>query len=218
MSKDDIEKADALIRQSKVAAAIPFLERALAEMPPGWKPRVETPEQLSIAFWDQRDFLAYIAHEKPTKKVIWAVPSYARLCYYLAFAAVERSDLDRAEAWIDKGLALEPDHPLLLCEKALIVGYRKRPDDSIALYLQAAKARPWSAIWIALALRGMGFQLIEKRMLDDAEKAFRRSLEIEPNHPVAVNELGVIADIRKGAKKVASGLTRGGTADEAQKN
>src|SRR5580704_4026640 len=104
MSQDDIKRADALLAQKKVAAAVPFLEKAIASMPEGWRARTETKEQLEIAFWDDRDFVAYCAREKPTKKVLWKLPSYSRLCYYLAFAAVERHDLAAGEQWIDRGL------------------------------------------------------------------------------------------------------------------
>jgi tetratricopeptide (TPR) repeat protein len=219
MSQDDIKRADALLAQKKVAAAVPFLEAAMAGMPEGWRARTETAEEIAIAFWDERDFLAYCAHGKPAKKVVWKLPSYSRVCYYLAFAAVERQDLDAGERWIDEGLVLEPDHPLLLCEKALILGYRKRREESLAFYRKAALAHAWNPAWSALAYRGIGFQLVEGRDLDEAEKAFRRSLELEPSHPVAVNELGVIADLRTGGvKALSSGLTRGGTADEAEKN
>ena len=76
-------------------------------MPAGWKPVVETPDEIRIAFWERGEFLAYVAHAKPTKKVVWAVPNYARYAYHLGFAAVERHDLAAAERWVDRSLALE---------------------------------------------------------------------------------------------------------------
>jgi len=214
-----VDPLEALLAQGKVAAAVPLLEERMKAMPPGWKARVDLPEQLEVAFWDKSEFLAYIAHMKPEKNVLWKVPSYSRYAYYLCFAAVERHDLAAAERWIDAALALEPDHALILCEKALILGYKKRRPEAIDYYRRATVAMPWSPLWTARAHRGLGFELIEERRLDEAEAEFRRSLELEPDQPVALNELNVIADLRRGGvKSLPSGLTRGGGTGEAEKN
>jgi Flp pilus assembly protein TadD len=52
--------------------------------------------------------------------------------------------------------------------------------------------RPYQAI----ALRGMGFSLIELNRLDEAERAFKQSLDIDPTNAVALNELAYIKDLR----------------------
>jgi len=213
------ERAEVLLKQGQVAAAVPHLEAAIQGMPAGWSARKDHPDRLEIAFWDRADFLAYVAHAKPTKNVVWTIPSYSRACYYLGFGAVERHDFALAERWIDRGLALEPDHPLLLCEKGLILGNTKRRDQSMEVYRRGTKASPWNHAWTARAHRGLGFELVELRRLDEAEAEFRRSLELDPEHPVAKNELAVIADLRSGrVTGTASGLTRGGGQSEAQQN
>jgi tetratricopeptide (TPR) repeat protein len=213
------DEAEPLLARGQIAAAVPHLESALAAMPPGWRPRLDLPDRLEVAFWDRVDFMAYVRYAKPEKKVLWILPSYSRACYYLAFAAVERQDFAVADAWIDRGIALEPDHPLLLCEKALILGGAERRPEAIELYRLAATVSPWSAKWTARAFRGLGFELIELRQLDEAEEAFRRALELEPGHPVAASELDVIDQLRKGVvDRVLSGLTRGGGEGEARRN
>jgi tetratricopeptide (TPR) repeat protein len=47
-----------------------------------------------------------------------------------------------------------------------------------------------------MALRGLGFTLIELGQLDAAEDAFIRSLEVEPTNQLAKEELLYIAGIR----------------------
>lgn len=210
--------ADRLLHAGQAAAAAPYYAAACEGMPEGWKPRVERAEQLEEAFWDKDDFVGYVAHAKPKKKVVWTVPSYSRACYHVAFAAVERNDLATADEWIERGLALEPDHPLLLCEKALVLGTKKRHEDALHHFQLAAKSHPWHASWVARALRGEGFELIELRRLDEAETAFKKSLELEPGSHVARSELEVIRDLRAGARGTTSGLTRGGGEEEAQRN
>lgn len=49
----------------------------------------------------------------------------------------------------------------------------------------------------ARALRGMGFVEIEMGDLDKAEKSFKKSLKIVPDHAGAKSELQYIADLRK---------------------
>ncbi len=216
MSSDPLEE---LLSRGRVAAAVPLLERAVASMPEGWAAWVDRPDQLEVAFWDKGEFVAYVTYTKPAKDVIWKLPSYSRYCYYLCFAAVERQDLAAATKWIDRALELEPTHSLILSEKALILGYERRHAEAMATYRRAIDSSPWYPLWTARAHRGLGFELIEAKRLDEAEKEFRCSLELEPGHPVALNELQVIADIRKGGVTgLPSGLTRGGGANEARNN
>jgi tetratricopeptide (TPR) repeat protein len=213
------DPVEELLSKGRVAAAAPLLEQRVASMPQGWSPRVDLPDRLEVAFWDKGEFLAFVARTQPKKNVVWKLPSYSRYCYYLCFAAVERQDLAAATRWIDRALELEPDHSLILSEKALILGYVKRRPEAMEHYRRAIAAMPWYPLWTARAHRGLGFELIEEQKLDEAETEFRRSLELEPNHPVAVNELRVIADIRKGGVTgLPSGLTRGGGQAEAQNN
>lgn len=216
MSTDPIE---ALLSRGKVAAAVPLLEAAVARMPEGWSPRVEHDDRIDVSFWDRGEFVAFCQETKPTKKIVWVLPSYSRYCYYLCFAAVERQDLASAARWIDLAVALEPSHSLLLSEKALILGYQGRRPEALETYRRATLSMPWYPLWTARAHRGLGFELIEEKRIDEAEKEFRRSLELEPGHPVAINELEVIADLRRGGVTgLASGLTRGGGQTEAQNN
>ncbi|ABC27512.1 protein containing tetratricopeptide repeats (TPR1, TPR2) [Hahella chejuensis KCTC 2396] len=48
----------------------------------------------------------------------------------------------------------------------------------------------------AAALRGIGFILIEMERLDEAEEALQKSLIIEPDNDVAINELEYINELR----------------------
>lgn len=47
-----------------------------------------------------------------------------------------------------------------------------------------------------MALRGMGFMLIELNRLDEAEQALRDSLKLDPGNDVALNELAYIRELR----------------------
>ena len=55
-----------------------------------------------------------------------------------------------------------------------------------------------SKLDIAVALRGRGFVLVEMGQLDEAETAFEDSLELDPNNPIALNELQYVEHLRAG--------------------
>ncbi|AYV49253.1 hypothetical protein CFHF_13115 [Caulobacter flavus] len=134
--------------------------------------------------------------------------TYGLALFLLGSAAVEARDFDRANAWLDKGLALQPDNLMLVTEKGMVLTAQRRFPDALALYDatfekagvfltsdQQGKAR---------LLRSRGFALIELGRLDEAEADYKASLEIEPNHGGAKHELGYIAQLRAGAQ--ATGL------------
>ena len=66
--------------------------------------------------------------------------------------------------------------------------YQKAHDLSI----KCTSQRPFQAS----ALRGIGFSLIELERLDEAERVFKESLELEPMSRVASNELKYIQSLR----------------------
>ena len=74
-----------------------------------------------------------------------------------------------------------------------------RKEETLALYEQVSEIGPHvSALDLAIAWRCRGSVLIEMGRLDDAENAFKSSLEIEPNSEVALNELRYIDHLRRG--------------------
>jgi tetratricopeptide (TPR) repeat protein len=72
-------------------------------------------------------------------------------------------------------------------------------EEALVVY-QSAEAfsvkKPSQRPYRAIALRGMGFSLIELNRLDEAEQAFKQSLEIDPMNALALNELAYIKNLR----------------------
>ncbi len=193
-------RADELIVAGCYAEAQTLLEAALQEMPVGWKPVKDDDRALSIAFWDQEEFLAYVDRERDqlTQSIYWVEGSYSKAWYQLAVAASKQGQFDRALFCLDCGLELEPDHPELWNEKGYVLGRLKRHQDAFDCYVRAASVRDWApASQLARALRGQGVQLVDLDRLDEAESALQKSLELEPDSEVAKNELGYIGDLRQ---------------------
>jgi tetratricopeptide (TPR) repeat protein len=107
---------------------------------------------------------------------------------------------------LDEGLALSvnPKAALgahvgqMMGEKGFALGVLKRFDEGLAVYDQGLANKAVPTPEHARMQRGRGFILTETGGLDDAEAAYRASLEIEPNNPRALNELAYIAKLKAG--------------------
>jgi len=191
--------AIALVKQGKFAEAEELLVDFVSWMPPQWKPITETEKQLEIAFWDQTEFLNYTFANKASKNVLSVMPSYSKAYYFLGSLAVEQMNYDKALDYLDRAIELEPDHPLILSEKALVLSGQGKLSEAAALYLKAHNARPWAdKFHKARALRGAAVCLIDLGKLDQAERLLEISLRLEIGNKLALKELDYIQYLRAG--------------------
>lgn len=117
----------------------------------------------------------------------------------MGFLCVKRKQFDRAIEFLSKGQSLEPTNPKFVFEMALALVQSGRRKESLVLYDQITEITPYVSLNdLAAAFRGRGFVLIEMGELDNAEVAFKSSLQIEPNNDVALNELQYIKHLRQG--------------------
>jgi TonB family protein len=204
---DFTTKADQLIQAKRWAEAKSVLADGLRQMPPNWTPieihdEAKATGRVSVHSWNSDEYLAFV-NKHPTygrgkSSSVWKRPSYSRAYYLVAYIEEELGNLTEAAEALDRGLKFEPDHPMLLAEKAFLCEKQKQFDEALNLYRQAANARPWASnAQIAHALRGQGYRLIELRQFDAAEAAYRQSLELQPGNLTAINELGYIRTHRE---------------------
>lgn len=200
--RDVPREAESMIHRGQRSEAEELLREFVSDMPADWKPVTESPDSIEIAYWDTTEFLSHVPHQKASgieKMVVWVSPSYSKAFYLLGFLAVERKDWPNALTYIDQGIALEADHPLLLCEKALILSRMKRHEDAFDLFMEAADIRPWTPPQHrARAMRGAAVALVDLRRLDEAEELLKKSLELVPDNEAAKQELGYIENLRRG--------------------
>ena len=164
-------------------------------------------------FWDEDELEAHTSYlnqqnrlkrvdEKYKKKgILWYPESYSKAYYLLAYMAVEEKDWAKGLEYINRGIELEDDHPLLLSEKALILGQMGKHKKSYKMYMKSLSCRPWALPkWRARAFRGAGIALTEMNRLDEAENMFKKSLELEPDNKTAKDELVYVQMLRSGLK------------------
>src|SRR4051812_5806105 len=206
MTSSDTEAADAarvdaavhLIGTEALDAAESLLLSVIANTPRVYANSLETAEGLSIKFWGQQEFIHHVTwHERDPRgtpqSTVWLKNAYPRAYYYLGFLCVKRKQFARAIDFLDKGRALEPTNPKFKLETAQALLSSGRLAEARALYEEVTEIGPCtSARDLAMARRGHGFVLIEMGRLDEAELAFKASLEIEPQNRLALHELGYI--------------------------
>lgn len=137
---------------------------------------------------------------------------YPDALYMIAFCQIELGDMEAAERYLARALAVIPDDVMYLSELGHI--YQTRHDFQKALEsyeravasVERLRAQPGAGSlrilgsdlvsWHGRALRGVGFSLIELDRLDEAESTYRRALAINPNDEQAQTELQFIAERR----------------------
>lgn len=102
------------------------------------------------------------------------------------------------------GIATGQFRPNLIGERATALVALKRWSEALAAYDEGLAIQPLPPKDKARLMRGRGIPLSELGRLDEAEKAYRDSLVIEPNNPIALNELTYIAHLRSGAPATAT--------------
>jgi tetratricopeptide (TPR) repeat protein len=195
-TEDFNELASQAIAERRWSEAHDLLENALARMPDGWNAAQEDATSLQIAFWDQEEFFAYVGNResKNEKSIFWTMPSYSKAWWLLAVVQCEEGRHKNAILCLEKGLEIEPDHPQLWIEKGYLLNRLQRHQEALECYQHAAVVRSWAPkSQIARAFRGQGSSLIDLGRLDDAEIAYRKALELEPDNINAKKELDYIS-------------------------
>lgn len=204
-----LEEISGALKNRQWSSARVLIEEALATMPPDWDPVREEREFTIHAFWNTDEFFSYTAafKDRGNGSLLWAGCSYSKLWWQLAEVNLEEDRLDNALVCVERGLALEPDHPILWIERGLILNRLSRHDEALATYKTAETIRDWAPVTQrARALRGQGAALIDLDRLNEAKQIFEHSLDLDPDNQVAKKEIEyidhAIEDRRKRAEKL----------------
>lgn len=192
-----------LIEKNNSPEAKKVLEDFVNARPENWSHRIADNNQVRVFFWDKEQlaecglFEIVAAQGKKMEPVLDG--SYSKAYYLLAFIALESRNNPYSNALLNlnKGLALEPEQPSLLYEKANLFYRLKRyeqPVDEYKQLLQTSACLPNPQR--ARAYRGLGEILTAMAKYDDAEVAFYQSLKFDPDNKKAIAELDYIDKVR----------------------
>ena len=217
------EKAMAAGGGQALAAHVAALRDVLAHMPKGYRKIEQTGTEIryraangdefsSFAQWSEERARAW---GTPVPVVVRLPDTYLAASYVLAWYYNDMKDGEKAIAAADLGLAVAPSEARLVGEKGKGLLRLHRYDAALALYDKTLGSGDFlTPRGVALLLRAKGFSLTELRRYDEAEKAYRDSLVLEPDHQLALHELAYIARVRGGGAPAPATMT---TYDKAKK-
>jgi tetratricopeptide (TPR) repeat protein len=105
------------------------------------------------------------------------------------------------------GVNLGQTRSSLLAERGAVLDTVHRSSEALADFDAALAIPNLPDAMHAKLLRGRGYALTDLGRLDDAEKAYRASLSLQPDNPIAISELGYIAHLKSGGATGAPALT-----------
>lgn len=125
----------------------------------------------------------------------WVSWRVGHLAYLEGFCAMEAKDGPRAVAALTRAVALTPTDVRPRLELGMAFAIVKRYDEALAQD-RAVIQQSTDACTIATALRHEGFTYFDMGLLESARLAYEKSLEYEPQSPVAARELKGLAVAR----------------------
>jgi len=153
---------------------------------------------------NQLQTFLYVALPHDDKKGVEVLDATWSDAYLLkAYALTELRRLDDAQAALERAVALSPFSADYLSELAYTYQAQGRCDQSISTYQQAESVAQIGSddatktSDLTRAWRGQGYCLVEEGRLDEAEKLYRKCLELDPSDAKAKGEIEYIKEKRK---------------------
>jgi tetratricopeptide (TPR) repeat protein len=187
-----------LIRDKKPAEAIVVLDRVIADEA---SRHADERRQIYCAHSPEESLMYTGMAAKEHKDAVVLDPTWCMAIFLKGFALIDLDRPDEAKPLFDQAVAMAPMNSQFLAELGEWHKVRHEWDTAYDLFERAGTAADLSATDIRIshkgrALRGMGFVLIEKGQLDEAERLFRQALELNPNDEGAKGELQYIKQQR----------------------
>jgi tetratricopeptide (TPR) repeat protein len=141
------------------------------DLPPGAGALMRDATRASM----ERDFAG--AEEK-YKEILRQDENNVFVLAFLADAQFAEGHLDDCEKTVDKAVGLDPDYPASLYVLGLLRYRQEKLDDALDALSRSAKLNPTNAS----TQNFLGCVLADKGLRPQAETAFRKALQIEPDY------------------------------------
>jgi tetratricopeptide (TPR) repeat protein len=173
------------------------LERAAALLAPVMRycDQQQRPGRVAISVASVAEYERYMAEHGNGVPVEWIDMVCPDSYKTAAFLHVEKKEYDAALPLLEKAIAMAPYWPNGLAELGFVLNQQHKPQEALMSYrksLSLAETFDSGKPMKALALRGIGYSLIELGDLAGARKTYEQSLEIDPGNKTALNELDYI--------------------------
>lgn len=162
--------------------------------------RFEAPSKTVLSFGSENEYRSYLDISNNPEAIVPVDWCYRELFQLKAFISASQEEYDEALLLLAKSSEVGPTAAAPYVERGYIFNRLGRFGDARESYekaIQLVNKYPISRPQYPMALRGLGFALVELGDLDGAESAFTRSLEVDPDNDLAKRELQYIRKLRR---------------------
>ncbi len=172
------------------------LKNIYLHIPENYLNSFEEDGKVYFKFWNKDEFTKYVEIFKPQNDFFWISNTYPKCCYLIAMILVEKNQYNDAISYLEDGLILEPDNPIILNEMGFtynVIATTTKNNiynsKAIESYKKAFDSRIYNSNkQKARSLRGLGYVYFDMRNFDESEKMYSESLKYE-EHPIAKKEI-----------------------------
>ncbi len=193
LDAQEIDRANELVQAQKWGEAKLILEPIAGRSPQLYVYSFETDAELFIKFWDLAEYLGYMGMtrklgETPEQETIWLKAAYPRAHYLLARVDMAKKDFASAAEHLDLALQMEPDHPLCLCDMAVISALTGDAEQALDYCDMTLQARPYLSGPTKLKAQKLKVQMLTHLgRTDEAHRVQTESFLTSPQSPVEEN-------------------------------
>lgn len=209
--RERLTAAAAKIPAGQLTEALAQFDALIAE----YQADVREPGQLVFCASTQTETLLYLLQASGRKQNAVVLDDTWSSAHYLrGYVLIDlRRSADAREA-LQQAVNLSPNNAQYLSELAQLLARTGQAEQALQMFKQAQSSAEFSPPQrqshdTARALRGQGFALIELKLYDEAEKAYREALALEPGNALTKSQLQVIATKRTSPSTQISIDTRG---------
>jgi len=163
------------------------IERTLGGVP------VSAPSTVGFA----RQLSAIKTDPRYGRGVTWVSERVAQLAMVEGFCAVEEKDWPRAREMLTHAAALDPADPDPQLELGVALTHLRQFDESLATIDRILSSGIDDGCTVGRALRQRGYILFEQGALDASRATYEQSLKVDPDNPIARQELEALAAARQ---------------------
>lgn len=155
-----------------------------------------------VSVVDAAQYHLYLDEHADGAPTEWLDVACASAYTLVGFLHAGEKRMEAALPFLDRAIAIAPYYPNPLTEKGFVLNQLGRHDEAISAYRAAialGERHASAAHMKAIALRGIGWALVEQGDLDGAQRAYEDSLVVDPGNRTALGELEYIAQQRADA-------------------
>ena len=193
--RDDVNRAFQLAFAGDLDQALARVRPALAYC----DGQMARDDMRFVSVVDAAQYRLYLEEHGDGSPTEWLDIACAGAYTVVGFVHAGRKEYEAALPPLDRAIAIAPYYPDALTEKGFVLNQLGRHDAAIDAYRAAialVERHRQAASMKALALRGIGYALIEQGDLDGAQRTLEESLVLDPGNRTALGELDYIAKLR----------------------